>query len=46
MTIANPFQRKLHESNCKSDKTWIDRSIELYNRPTKSCLQDNDIEMY
>ena len=25
---------------------WVDKGSELYNRSMKSCLQNNDIEMY
>ena len=44
--ITNVLQKFLDESSCKSNKTWADKSSELYNRSTKSLLQDNDIKMY
>ena len=45
-TITNAFQNILFESNRKSDKTWVDKSSEFYNRSIKPWLQDNNIEMY
>ena len=45
-TITNAFQNILFESNYKSDKTWVDKSSEFYNRSIKPWLQDNNIEMY
>ena len=36
----------LDESNRKSNKTWVDKGSEFYNRSMKSLLQNNDIEMY
>ena len=32
--------------NCKLDKIWVDKGNQFYNRPIKSWLQDNYIEMY
>ena len=36
----------LDESNGKPNKTWVDKESKVYIRSMKSCLQDNDIEMY
>ena len=36
----------LDESNRKPNKIWADKGSELYNRPIKSQLQENNIEMY
>ena len=44
--IINAFQKILDESNCKPDKTWVDKGSEFYNRALKSWLEKNDIEMY
>ena len=44
--ITNAFQKILDESNCKPDKTWVEKWSEFWNRSMKSWLRDNDIEMY
>ena len=46
IAITNGFQKMLDESNCKPTKVLLDNGSEFYNRPVKSWLQDNDIEMY
>ena len=46
ITITNPFQITLDESNSKPNKTWSDESSEFYNRSMNSWLQDNGIEMH
>ena len=47
ITITNNFQKKLDEANRKPNNKKInEKSSELYNRSMKSCLQDNDIEIY
>ena len=46
ITITNAFQKDLDKSKLKPNKIWVDKGIEIYNRPVKSSLQDNDIEMY
>ena len=45
-TITNALRKVLDESNHKSNKIWVDKVSKFYNRLMKSCLQDNDIEMY
>ena len=45
ITITNAFQKFLDESNCKPNKIWVDKGSKLYNRSTKSFLQNNDIEI-
>ena len=40
------FSKHLDKSNCKPNKTWSDKRSEFLNRSMKSCLQDNDIEIY
>ena len=40
------LQKLLDESNCKPSKIWIDKYSEFFSRSMKSCLQDNDIEIY
>ena len=46
ITINNAFQQILDESNRKSNRIWVDKRNEFYNRSVKSWLHDNDIEMY
>ena len=46
ITITNAFQQILDESNRKSNRIWVDKRSEFYNRSVKSWLHDNDIEMY
>ena len=43
---ANTFKNVLDESNHKQNKIWGDKGTKFYNRPMKSWLQDNDVEMY
>ena len=40
------FKKTLYESNRKSNKIWVDKGSEFYNRSMKSWLGKNDIEMY
>ena len=44
--ISNAFIKILKEPNRKSNKIWIDKDSEFYNRSMKSWLETNDIEMY
>ena len=30
ITIANDFQKTLHEFNCKPKKIWVDKAREFY----------------
>ena len=46
VSIVNTFPSILKKSNRKPNKTWVDKDSEFYNRPMKSCLEKNDIEMY
>ena len=46
ITIANAFQKILHESNPKPNKIWIDKGSEFYNRTMKSWLQENNLDMH
>ena len=46
ITISNAFQKILSGSNEKTDKIWIDKDSEFYNRSMKSWLGENAIEMY
>ena len=48
MEIANTnaFQKLLNESNRKSNKIWVYKGSEFYNRSMKSRLEKHDIEMY
>ena len=45
ITITNAFQTFLNESKRKTNKIWVDKSSEFYNRLMKSFLQNIDIEM-
>ena len=46
ITITNPFQKFLDESNRKQNKIWADKYNESYKISIKSWLEDTDIEMY
>ena len=36
ITVTNPFQKILDESNRKPTKIWVDKGSEFYNRSMKS----------
>ena len=44
--IVNTFQKILDNSKRKPNKIWTDQVSEFYNRPVKSWLKDNEIEIY
>ena len=44
--ITKAFQKILDESGHKPYKIWVDKGSEFYNRPMKSWLKDNGIEIY
>ena len=44
--ITNDFQKILKESNRKSNKIWVDKGSEFYNRSMKTWFEKNDIYMY
>ena len=46
VSIVNVFQNILKKSNRKTNKIWVDKDGEFYNRSMKSWLVKNDIEMY
>ena len=46
VNIVNAFQSILNKSNRKSNKIWVDKGSEFYNRSMKSWLEKNYIEMY
>ena len=46
ITVTNAFQKVLDESNQKPNKISLDKGSEFYNKPMKSFLQNNDVEMY
>ena len=46
ITITSAFQKVLDKSGHKQNEKQIDKGTELYNRSMKSCLHDNNIEMY
>ena len=45
-TITNAFQKYSKESNCKPNKTLVDKGSKFYDRSVKSWLETKDIEMY
>ena len=44
--ITNAFQKILDEPNRETNKIWVDKGSEFYNRSTKTWLENNDIEIY
>ena len=46
VSMINAFQKILDDSKRKSNKIWVDKGSEFYNRSMKSWLQDNDIVAY
>ena len=46
ITIVSAFQKFLNDSKRKANKIWVDKGSVFFNRPMRSCLQDNNIEMY
>ena len=46
VTIVNAFQKILGDSKRKTNKIWVDKGSEFYNRSMESWLEKNDIEMY
>ena len=46
VSMVNAFKSILKKSNRKSNKIWVDKGGEFYNRSMKSWLEKNDIEMY
>ena len=43
---TNAFQKRLNKSNGRPNKVWVDKGSEFYNSSIKSCLRDNNIELY
>ena len=46
VSIVNAFKNILKKSKRKSNKIWVDKGGEFYNRSMKSWLEKNNIEMY
>ena len=46
ISIVNPFNKIIKQSNRKPNKIWVDQGSEFYNRVFKKWLSDNDIIMY
>ena len=46
VTITNPFQKILDDSNRKASKIWVDKGSEFYYSSFKKWLQDNHIELH
>ena len=44
--ITNTFEKTLDKSRRKPNKLWVDKGSEFCNRSIKSCLKENDVEMY
>ena len=45
ISIANPFNKIIKQSNRKSNKIWVDQGGEFYNNVFEKWLSDNDINM-
>ena len=45
VSIVDPFQKILQESNRKPNKIWVDKGSEFYSNSFKQWLKDYDIEM-
>ena len=45
VSIVDPFQKILQESNRKPNKIWVDKGSEFYSNSFKKWLKDYDIEM-
>ena len=45
-TTITVIQKRLNESNRISNKVWVGKGSEFYNRLVKSWLHDNNREMY
>ena len=41
--VLNAFIQIVTESNCKSNKLWIDQGIEFYNKLMQGWLSNNDV---
>ena len=46
VSIVNPFQKILEESNRKPNKIWVDKGSQFCNNSFKKWLIYNDVEMY
>ena len=46
ITITNAFYKILKEPNRKPNKIWVDKGSEFYNKPIKSWLENDDIEIH
>ena len=46
VSIVNEFQSILNDSKRKSNKIWIDKESEFYNRSINSWSEKSDTEMY
>ena len=46
ISIVNPFNKKIKQSERKPNKIWVDQGGEFYNNVFKKWLPDNDIIMY
>ena len=46
ITITNPFQKDLKESNLKPNKIWVHKGSEFYNRSMKSWLEKNGKNLF
>ena len=42
----NDFIKRVNESNCKTNKLWVDQGRGFYNKLIREWLDDNDILMY
>ena len=45
-TVLNTFIEIVNESNCKTNKLWVDQRREFYNKLMREWSGSNDIIMY
>ena len=45
-TVLNAFIEIVNESNCKTNKLWVDQEKEFYNNIMQEWPGNNDIIMY
>ena len=45
-TVVNTFQEILDDSKKKTNKIWVDKGSEIYNRSMKSWLEKNDVDVF
>ena len=46
ITITNAFRTNFDESNCKTNKIWVEKGSECHSRSMKSWLEKNAMDTY